>query len=95
MEWMIVYTTNDLADAHIVAGRLKVEGINSFIQRESLAGILGIAYGALGEVNVVVSPDDYDRALVLLEPDELPALSDDNDEIIYYSSHPDDLDDPE
>jgi hypothetical protein len=95
MDWIIVYTTHDLTDAHIVAGRLKVEGIQSFIQRESLAGIFGIAYGPLGEVNVVVNPDDYDRALALLEPDELHTLSDDNDEIIYYSYHPDDKDDAE
>ena len=94
-EWMIVYTTNDEVDAHIVAGRLEVEGIKSFIQREALGGIFGITYGALGEVNVVVNPADYDRALAILEPDELHTLSDDNDDIVYYTSHPDDDDDAE
>jgi hypothetical protein len=94
-EWMIVYSTNDEADAHVVAGRLEVEGIKSFIQREALGGIFGITYGALGNVNVVVNPDDYDRALSIIEPDELYALSDDNDEIVYLNPHPDDDDDTE
>jgi hypothetical protein len=91
-EWMIVYSTNDEADAHIVAGRLEVEGIKSFIQREALGGIFGITYGALGNVNVVVNPADYDRALSIIEPDELYALSDDNDEIVYLDPHLDDDD---
>ena len=97
-EWMIVYTTHDQTDAHIVAGRLEVEGIKSFIQRESLGGIYGITYGALGGVHVVVNPEDYDKAMAILEPDELYALSDDNEDIIYYNNHPeaeDDDDDPE
>jgi hypothetical protein len=94
-EWMIVYSTNDESDAHIVAGRLEVEGIKSFIQRETLGGIFGITYGALGNVNVVVNPADYDRALAIIEPDELYALSDDNDEIVYLDPHQDDDDDIE
>jgi len=94
-EWMIAYTTNDLVDAHIAVGRLEVEGIKSFIHREVLGEIIGITYGTLGKVNVVVNPADYDRALAILEPDELYALSDDNEDIIYYSSHPDESDDIE
>lgn len=94
-EWMIVYSTNDEADAHIVAGHLEVEGIKSFIQREAVGGIIGITYGALGSVNVVVNPADYDRALSIIEPDELYALSDDNDDIVYFNPHPDENDDIE
>ena len=94
-EWMIVYSTNDESDAHIIAGRLEVEGIKSFIQREALGGIIGITYGALGNVNVVVNPADYDRALAIIEPDELYALSDDNEEIVYFDPHLDDEDDTE
>jgi hypothetical protein len=94
-EWMIVYTTHDQTDAHIVAGRLEVEGIKSFIQREALGEIFGITYGALGNVNVVVNPADYERALAILEPDELYALSDDNDEIVYFDPHLEENDDIE
>jgi hypothetical protein len=92
-EWMVVYSTHDLNDAHIVAGRLEVEGIKSFIQRESLANVFGITFGALGGTNVLVNPEDYTRALAILEPDELYALSDDNEDIIYYNNHPDNDDD--
>lgn len=94
-EWMIAYTTNDLVDAHIAAGRLEVEGIKSFIHREALGEIIGITYGTLGKVNVVVNPADYNRALAILEPDELYALYDDNEDIVYYSPHPDEPDDVE
>ncbi len=94
-EWMIVYTTTDEAEAHIVAGRLEVEGIKSFIQRESLGGIIGITYGAMGDIKVVVNPEDYERTMSILEPDELHALSDDNEDIIYYDSHPEDEADDE
>ncbi len=94
-EWMIVYSTNDESDAHIVAGRLEVEGIKSFIQREALGGIFGITYGALGNVNVVVNPADYESALAILEPDELYSLSENNDEIIYFDPHLDENDDTE
>jgi hypothetical protein len=86
-DWMVVFTTNDQNEAHIVAGRLEVEGVKSFIQRESLGGIIGITYGAMGDVKVVVNPEDYDKAMAILEPDELYSLSDDNEDVIYYDHH--------
>jgi len=30
-EWVVVYVSHDLTDAHIVAGRLEVEGIRVFV----------------------------------------------------------------
>ena len=94
MDWMVVYTTNDLTDAHIVAGRLQVEGIKTFIHRSTFGSVYGITYGTAGETSVVVNPEDYERALAILEPDEVYSLSDDNEEIIYYSDQ-DDEDDSE
>ena len=83
-EWMVVYSTYDLVDAQVIVGRLEVEGIKSFIQRESLGAIIGITYGGLGGVHVLVNPEDYASASAILEPDELATLSDDNDDTIYY-----------
>lgn len=90
-EWMIVYTTHDLTEAHIVAGRLEVEGIKSLIQRETLGALYGFLAGPLSEVNIAVHPDDYQHALELLEPDDYYPLADGTDDIIYY--HPDQDDD--
>ena len=94
-EWMIVYTTHDITEAHIVAGRLEVEGIKVLIQRQPVAEAYGFTMGRLGEVNVAVSSRDYEKALEILEPDELYALSDNDDEIVYYDYHSDDDDDTE
>ena len=48
-EWMIVYTAHDINEAHIVAGRLEVEGIKVLIQRQSLAEAYGFTIGSLAE----------------------------------------------
>jgi hypothetical protein len=94
-DWMIVYTTHDLTEAHIMAGRLEVENIKSIIHRQTVAGVYGITIGPIGEIQVVVHPSEYERALAILEPDELYTLTDDNDKIIYYNYHSDEDDDPE
>ncbi len=43
---------------------------------------MALQWAALGEVNVAVSSRDYEKALEILEPDELYALSENNDEIV-------------
>jgi hypothetical protein len=92
-EWMIVYTTNDITEAHIIAGRLEVEGVKVMVNRQVGAAAYGFTVGKIGEVNIVVHPNDYERALAILEPDELYALSEDNEQIVYYDYHEDGEDD--
>ncbi len=82
-EWMIVYSTHDYTDAHIVAGRLQVEAIPAIVHRQPGASALGITIGALGEITVLVHPENYDEALLLLEPDELDALPDTTNDVTY------------
>lgn len=88
-KWMVVYITYDLQDAHIVSGRLKHEGIPNFVHTQAGAGAMGITVGLLGEIQVVVRPEDYDLAEFILfgddddEPDDDMALPDgDNDDVI-------------
>lgn len=84
-EWMVVYSTYDLSDAHVVAGRLEVDGIRAFIHRQAGAGALGITIGQLGEITVLVHPAQYKQALALLEPDDpLDELPDRTDDVIYH-----------
>lgn len=93
-DWMIVYTTHNLPEAHIVAGRLHHEGIPAMIHHQAGRDAIGIHIGRLGAVHIVVRAVDYDMALRLLdepEPDELPHTTDD----IYFDLEDDDDDDHE
>jgi len=92
-EWMIVYVTHELTDAHIVEGRLKSEGIMAFIDHMLGRSAIGITFGTWGEVRVLVHPKDYERASILLYPDEPDALPDGDEDIIYYSGEEYEYDD--
>ncbi len=91
-DWMIVYETPVETEAHIVAGRLKVEGIQAMVYRQPGAAALGITIGRLGSITVLVKPPDYERALMILEPDELEELPNTTDDITYIGLEDDDTD---
>ena len=78
---VVVYVTNSDFDARLVAGLLESEGIPTLVQQESLGRSTGITIGSLGEVRVMVRPQDYETALDILDstPDE-SLLSDGNDD---------------
>ncbi len=82
-EWMVVYITYSIPEAHIVAGRLQHEGIPAMVHAQAGASALGIVVGSLGEVTVLVKPEDYDAALDILEMDEPAPLEDNYADIIY------------
>ncbi len=89
---MIVYETPVETEAHIVAGRLQVEGIQAIVYRQPGAAALGITIGRLGSITVLVHPPDYERALALLEPDEFEELPNTTDDITYLGVADDDHD---
>ena len=91
-DWMIVYETSNEPEAHVVAGRLQVEGIQAVVYRQPGAAALGITIGRLGSVTVLVRPSDYERSLSLLEPDYLDELLDTTDAITYIGIEDDDPD---
>lgn len=68
-EFMVVYVAGSDPEAHIVAGRLQSEGIQSWVHQEPVGSAYGITVGPLGEVRVLVRSDDYQRALAILEQD--------------------------
>jgi hypothetical protein len=82
-EWVVVYETNDVTDAHIIAGRLEVAGMHAYIHQQPGAGALGIRIGLLGEITVQVPAEEYESALDLLEADELDELPDSSEPIIF------------
>ncbi len=78
-QWMAVYITHNLQEAHIVAGKLQAHGLPAMIHKEAGAAAIGITLGNLGEIKVLVSPADYERADSLLfheEQDQIEASSD-------------------
>lgn len=83
-EWMVAYVTHNLSEAHIVAGRLKHEGIPAIVNHMAGRSAIGITIGAMGEVRVLVHPQDYDMAQDILfpeGPDELPDSTHDENTI--------------
>ena len=89
---MIVYETSNDTEAHIVAGRLQVEGINAVVHRQPGAAALGITIGLLGSVTVLVRPVDYEQALAILDPDYPDELPETTDDITYIGINYDDPD---
>ena len=88
---MVVYITYNIYEAQIVGGRLEAEGIPNLIYQEAGASAMGIHIGRLGEVRVLVRPEDYDAAqALLLPPDEPDSLPDDVDRIIFDDDDPED-----
>lgn len=75
----MVYVTHVMAEAHIIAGRLKYEGIPFHIHSQPGASAIGITIGRMGEIKVLVRPEYYEEALDLLFPDEDPPLPESSD----------------
>jgi hypothetical protein len=82
-EWMIAYVTHDITDAHVVLGRLKSEGIMAIIDHMAGMHALGVTLGNMGEIRVLVYPQDYDQVMDLLYPEAADELPDSTDHIIY------------
>lgn len=92
--WMIVYTTPNHAEAHIIAGRLQHEGIQAIVDHAIGSQAIGITVNLMGEVRVLVHPSDYDAAMDILEAeDDVPALDDSNADVVYYLDDDEDDDD--
>ncbi len=80
-QWIAVYITHNLQEAHIVVGKLQANNVPAMIHQEAGATALGITLGNLGEIKVLVSPDEYERAAALLYPDEKDEIEANNDKI--------------
>lgn len=85
---MVVYITYYIHEAQIVAGRLEAEGIPALIHQEPGASAMGIHIGRLGEIKLLVRPDDYEAALAILAPVEPDSLPDDASRIIFDDDEP-------
>ena len=92
--WIAVYITHNLPEAHIIVGKLQAHDIPAMIHQEAGAAAIGITYGNLGEVKVLVSPTDCERAEALLFPADGVQLEANHDEIrVIWQDDQDDQDD--
>ena len=77
----MVFVTHNTSEAHIVAGRLRSEGIPTQILTYAGGAALGITVGVFGEVRLLVPADEAERARAILE--SVAELLADNAQVIY------------
>ncbi|MCY3935481.1 MAG: DUF2007 domain-containing protein [Chloroflexi bacterium] len=80
--WWVVFETHHPTEAHIVAGRLQSEGIQTQILTYAGGAALGITVGVFGEVRVLVPAQQAKRAREILEQSS-PVLQDDSSPVIF------------
>lgn len=80
-DWVAVYITHSVQEAHIILGKLRIHDIPAMIHQEAGAAAIGITLGNLGEVKILVSPADYERAAALLFPEVNEQIAAHNDRI--------------
>lgn len=80
-QWVAVYITHNLPEAHIVIGKLNAHNLPAMLHQEAGATALGITLGNLGEIKVLVSPDDFEEAAALLFPEAGEPIEASNDKI--------------
>ena len=66
-KWKVAYTASGMANANIVVGRLKAEGIPAKLKYEAVGAIYGITIDGLGKVDVLVPTGELGRARDILQ----------------------------
>lgn len=64
--WKVVAAVSGMTQANIVAGRLASEGIATRLRYEAAGSIYAITVDGLGEVRILVPPEDWEQARELL-----------------------------
>jgi|GEM_PF-1052926 len=82
-EWITIFITNNLQEAHIIAGKLRAYDIESMIHTVPGASAIGITFGNLGEIKVLIESKLYDKAYDILFPNDMDQLESNTDKIQY------------
>jgi len=82
-EWIAIFITHDLQEAHIIAGKLRTYDIEAMIQTVPGASAIGITIGNLGEVKVLVAANVYDEAYDILFPEDENQPEHNTDKVDY------------
>ncbi len=65
-EYVKVHTCNGQLDADMIKNFLESFQIHAITSRESLGSVYGLTVGPLGEVDILVSPEEAEEAADLL-----------------------------
>ena len=68
-EPVVVFSSHGPLEAEVVKSKLSSEGILSMLRYQAVGRVLGITINGLGLVEVLVAPDDEERARAILEMD--------------------------
>jgi len=82
-EWITIHISHNLQEAHIISGRLKAYDIPNMVHTVPGASAIGITYGNMGEIKVLVHPDDYEQAYQILNPHTSERLESNTDKVQY------------
>ena len=82
-EWITIFISHNLQEAHIIAGKLRAHDIESMIHTVPGASAIGITIGNLGEIKVLIESQFYDEAYDILFPADLNELEDNTDKVQY------------
>jgi|APSaa5957512493_1039668.scaffolds.fasta_scaffold250871_1 hypothetical protein len=82
-DWIAVYISHNLQEAHIIAGKLRANDIESMIQTVPGASAIGFTIGNWGEIKVLVAPSVYDEAYDILFPEDEGQSQENTDEAQY------------
>jgi hypothetical protein len=77
-EWTIVYKTEGKLAAEMVRLRLESFGIDVLMAQESLGGVYGLAFGPLGETNILVPESESAAAREILAAMDAGSLEGDS-----------------
>lgn len=90
--WLVVFSTYNPAEAHVIAGKLQSAGFHPWVHQEPGGSALGITVGLLGELRVLVLEQEYEAVQRLLEADlEYDSSDEEYDEEEDYDYEDDDI----
>ena len=65
--WVVVETVTGSLNAEILRGLLQAQGIDAMLSQEGAGRALGLEVGPLGEVDILVSPENVQGARKLID----------------------------
>lgn len=65
--WVVVETVTGSLNAEILRGLLQAQGIDAMLSQEGAGRALGLEVGPMGEVDILVSPENVQVARKLID----------------------------
>ena len=76
IKWTKFWETSGSLSAEVIAGRLRAEGIPSWVWQQGAGAAMGLIYGPMGRGHVMVPEDELDHARRVMATDLTPEVGD-------------------